>query len=270
MDPTPAPGGDYGEIVRQLRDIKDRLGELESPSGTQRYQSVPKLAALITNIQAQLDAYNASQYTNAQVDAKDAAVAGQIQPAINVTLAGSVAIGGQFRAPDAVNFNITGTRRTAWLEDATGRLGYAPSTLRMKCDVRPADEERLLALLDIVPKTFIYRAEILRRIETRINDGPEYVYHREPRELGLIAEELDAAGLHEFVIYDPDGVPEGIEYSMLVVALQAVVRWLAERAEEQQQRSEELEAQVASHKNLIDALTARLDALDGGITDGTH
>lgn len=247
-DPTPAPFGD--EFYAQILELKRRVNELESPSGTQRYQSVQKLSALIDDIQAQLDAYNASQYTNAQVDAKDAAVAGQIQPAINATLAGAVTIGGAFRAPDAVGFNITGTRRTAWLEDSTGRLGYAPSTLRMKCGVRPADENRLLALLHIAPKTFIYRAEIQRRISTRINDGPQYVYKREPRELGLIAEELDAAGLHEFVIYDPDGVPEGIEYSMLVVAQQAVLR--------------HLDAHRRTQQNQIDALNARLDALDGG------
>lgn len=263
-DPTPAPGGDFGELFRLLQELRRRVSELETPSGTQQYQSVSKLTALINNIQAQLDAYNASQYTNAQVDAKDAAIAANINPSIAAALAGNVTVGGQFRAPDAVNFSITGTRRTAWLEDATGRLGYAPSTLRMKCDVRPADETRLLALLDIVPKTFLYRAEILQRISTRINDGPEFVYHREPRELGLIAEELDEAGLHEFVVYDPDGVPEGIEYSMLVVALQAVVRWLAARIEQHEVRIDALEARLASQQDQIDALTARLNALDGG------
>ncbi|WP_454112838.1 hypothetical protein [Microbacterium maritypicum] len=263
-DPTPSGGGDYGYLADQIQDLRARIGELARPSGTQRYQSVAKLSALIDNIQAQLDAYNASQYTNAQVDAKDAAVAGQIYPAIAATLAGNVTIGGQFRAPDAVAFQITGTRRTTWIEDATGRFGYAPSTLRMKCAVRPASEERLLALLDVAPKTFFYRDEIRRRTLTRINDGPHAVYKREPRELGLIAEEVDAAGLHEFVIYDADGVPEGIEYSMLVVALQAIVRWLAERIDQQQQRIDRLEQRVAAQQNQIDALTARLDALDGG------
>lgn len=259
-DPTPAPGGSYAELIAQLQAIKRRLSDLESPSGTQLYQAVPKLQAIVEDLQAQLEAWTATRYTNAAIDAKDAAVAVQIQPAINTsiasTLAGSVTVGGnlvtngQLRAPDAVTFNITGTRRTTWIEDATGRFGYAPSTRREKVGIRDANEARLLRVLDIVPKSFFYRAEIRRRYETRINAGPAYVHSREPRELGLIAEELDEAGLWEFVIYDADGQPEGIEYSMLVVAQQAVLR--------------HLDARCRAQDDTIAALTARLDALEGG------
>lgn len=251
-DPTPPAGGDLGALVRELEGLRRRVGDLEAPSGTQRYQSVQKLQALIDDIQAQLDAYMLGKYTNAQIDAKDAAVAGQIQPAINATLAGSVTVGGAFYNPDAVAYSITGTRRTAWLEDATGRHGYAPSTLREKAVIQPADEKRLVGLLGIVPKSFVYRAEVAKQAELAC-EGIEYM---PPRELGLIAEELDAAGLHEFVLYDTDGRPEGIEYSMLVVAQQAVLRHLNTLQLTQQKQ--------------IDVLTARLDALDTGGTDGAH
>lgn len=261
-DPTPAPRTDWGAIARELQALAKRIEDLESPSGTQIYQAVPKLRAIVEDLQRQLEEWTASRYTNAQIDGKDATVAGQIQPAINTsiasTLAGSVTVGGnlvtngQLRAPDAVSFNITGTRRTTWIEDATGRFGYAPSTRREKVDIRDADEARLLRVLDIVPRSFLYRAEIRRRYETRIAAGPEFVHPHEPRELGLIAEELDATGLWEFVIYDADGDPEGIEYSMLVVAQQAVLR--------------HLDARSRAQDDTIAALTARLDALEGGTT----
>lgn len=219
LDPR-TPVADLDRLAAELRALRDRLDLLEAPSGTSAFRSVEKLTALVNDIQAALDAYNASRWTNAQIQA---AIDGTISSRLGAsqTIGGNITIGGQFRAPDAVGFNITTTRRTAWLEDATGRLGYASSTQRVKTSIRDADEERLQALLDIVPKTFLYRPEILRRVNLRATYGIDYM---PPRELGLVAEDLDAAGFHEFVIYDADGLPEGIEYSMLSVALLAAAR----------------------------------------------
>ena len=211
---------DLGWLVDELDSISERLRTLEAPSGEALSSTVAKLQALVVDIQAQLDAWTASRYTNATIDAKDNAVAAQINPAIAATLAGNVTVGGVFYNPPAYNFDITYTRRTAWLGN-DGRLGYASSSAKKKTSIRPADEGRLARLLDIVPKSFIYREEVRRRTRLRINDGIDYV---PPRELGFIAEEVDAAGLHEFVIYGEDGEPEGIEYGMLVVALLAVDR----------------------------------------------
>lgn len=122
--------------------------------------------------------------------------------------------------PNAYNFDITYTRRTAWWGN-DGRAGYASSSRRKKTAIKPADEATLLALLDVEPKAFRYRAEILRRTALRINKGEDYV---PAVELGLIAEELDAAGLGFFVYHDEDGQAEGIEYGMLTVALLAIAR----------------------------------------------
>ena len=216
---------DLGWLVDELDDIAERLRTLEAPSGEALGSTVAKLHALVADIQAQLDAWAATRYTNSQIDAKDSAVAAQIDPAITSRLAGNVTVGGNFYNPNAYDFDITYTRRTAWLGN-DGRLGYASSSAKKKTSIEPADEGRLARLLDIVPKSFIYREEVRRRTRLRINDGVDYV---PPRELGLIAEELDAAGLHEFVIHGEDGEPEGIEYGMLVVALLAIDR--AQRAE---------------------------------------
>lgn len=227
---------DIGWLVDELDDFARRLRTLEAPSGESLNSTVAKLQALVADIQAQLDAWTATRYTNATIDAKDAFVLAQINPAvsggISTMLAGSPTIGGNLvvngqhnvggglYAPNAYSTDITWTRRTAWWGN-DGRAGYASSSRRKKTAIKSADERALLALLDVEPKTFRYRAEIIRRTSLRINAGEDYV---PAHELGLIAEELDEAGLGAFVFYGDDGQPDGIEYGMLTVALLAIAR----------------------------------------------
>ena len=228
---------DLGWLIDELDDISERLRTLEAPSGEALGSTVAKLTALVADIQAQLDAWIATRYTNAQIDSKDTAVYNQINPLIAATLAGDVTVGGNLYNPNAYNFDITYTRRTAWLGN-DGRLGYASSSRDKKIGIRPADEDRLARLLDIVPMSFFYRAEIARRTRVRVNDGVDYTPERE---LGLIAEELHDAGLHEFVIYDEEGEPEGIEYGMLTVALLAVDREQRRELDEIRERLDRME-----------------------------
>jgi hypothetical protein len=235
---------ELGPLIDELDDVQRRLRQLEAPSGEQLAQVVEELEALVNDIQAQLDDYIANDaYTKAQVDAKVASP-GAIAPT-TITASGAVQLNSTLRVPNAYAFDITYTRRTGWWGD-DGRAGYASSSARKKTAIEPADEERLARLLDLVPKTFYYRAEIARRTSRRINEGIDYV---PAKELGLIAEELDALGLREFVYYDDEGRPEGIEYSMLAVALLAVAR-------AQHVREVERDARV-------DALAARLARLEG-------
>lgn len=214
--PRPSQGSipsELGWLIDTLDDYERRLRVLEAPSGEALGNTVAKLAALVANIQAQLDTYLGTRYTNSQIDAVAA-------NAVASALAGNVTIGGAFYVPNAYNTNITWTRRTGWWGN-DGRAGYASSSRRRKTAIVPADEEALGALLDVQPVNFRYRAEVARRTALRINDGIDYV---PPVELGLIAEDLDAAGLSSFVYYDEDGQPEGIEYGMLTVALLAIAR----------------------------------------------
>ena len=238
--PNPrTPISDEDRIARELQLILDRLRALEAPTGTSLYQTVDKLRALVEDIQAQLDAYNAARWTNAQISA-------EIGSQIGGTLAGNVSVGGQLNvgaalyAPNAYNTDITYTRRTAWWGN-DGRAGYAASSRRKKAAIKNADEGQLLALLDIAPKAFRYRAEIRRRTALRINDGEDYV---PAVELGLIAEELDEAGLGFFVYHDEHGQAEGIEYGMLTVALLAIAR-------RQRGEIEEMRADIADIREAI-------------------
>lgn len=205
---------ELGPLIDRLNDYEERLRKLEAPSGEALSSTVAKLQALVANIQAQLDAWVAGRWDNAQITA-------QINAAHVAHDAGSVTIGGELRVPNAYGFDITYTRRTAWWGN-DGRAGYASSSRTKKTSIRPADAAALTKLLDAEPKSFIYRPEIRRRTTLRINEGIDYV---PARELGLLAEELVELGLDFFVYFNEEtGAPEGIEYGMLTVALLAIAR----------------------------------------------
>lgn len=218
-------------LIDELDSLGERLKTLEAPSGEALSSTVAKLTALIADIQAQLDAWVASRWTNAEIVA-------QITSQINSKLAGSVTIGGAGTISGAATFgstitspvtystdigSIPGARRTLWVKDS-GLFGFASSSRERKTEIRPADFD-VEAILSIEPKVFRYREAV-----RRWGEMPEDERGPEPGlEVGFIAEELDDAGLGAFVFYDGEGRPEGIEYSMLVVAQQAALRDLAAR-----------------------------------------
>lgn len=145
LDPR-TPVEDVARFGAELREIKRRLDLLEAPSGTQAFRTVAKLQALVEDIQAQLDAYMASRYTNAQIDALiDQKVAAAIAAAFagNVSITGSLTVngaiagaslstggsltaGGAVTLPDVYNTDIGslgGARQTVWVREG-GRIGH--------------------------------------------------------------------------------------------------------------------------------------------------
>lgn len=207
-------------LIDALDDIQARLKTIEAPSGEALSSTVAKLQSFVSDIQAQLDAWASGRWTNAQITAQIAAL-------INSTFAGNVAFGGTITSPVTYNTDlgsIPGAHRTLWVKDS-GLFGFASSSRERKTEIEPLDLD-VDAVLSIEPKTFRYR-EAVRRYEEM--DEDERVGLEPRREVGFIAEELDDAGLGAFVFYDGEGRPEGIEYSMLVVAQQAALRDLAAR-----------------------------------------
>jgi len=102
-------------------------------------------------------------------------------------------------------------------------LYQVSSSIRYKVDVEDhhVDQD---ALLSIVPKSWRDKAEAEAHPDTT------------SRYVGFIAEELDALGLSEFVVYNPDGTPESVAYDRLTVGLLDVVKtqqqqiaWLTEK-----------------------------------------
>jgi hypothetical protein len=72
---------------------------------------------------------------------------------------------------------------------------------------------------------------------------------------GLIAEEVDAAGLSEFVQYSADGSPDALAYgNMVSLCIKAI--------QEQQALITALTAQITAQQASLDSLTARITALE--------
>lgn len=98
----------------------------------------------------------------------------------------------------------------------TGQLGYAASTKRLKQDIKKADLT-VEQGLSLVATAFRYKQDV----KDQGDDAKETV--------GLIAEDLDEAGLGVFVIYDDKGKPAGIHYERAWIALIPVIQDLETR-----------------------------------------
>tara|TARA_R110000824_G_scaffold74599_4_gene189534 strand:+ start:4307 stop:5182 length:876 start_codon:yes stop_codon:yes gene_type:complete len=118
------------------------------------------------------------------------------QPNLN-TWASSVQINPN-QIPTADNLDLQ-------LNTTTGEVTKHSSSLRYKHDVRPLPFSSYSKLLQLEPKKFKWN-------------------HDRQESIGLIAEEVDALGLTDFVNYDIDGRPDGVKYKLLAVGLIGVLK----------------------------------------------
>ena len=123
---------DLGDLIDELNGIEARLRTLEAPSGEALGSTVAKLQALVADIQAQIDAWAATRWTNDQIDARIYAIVGSIL-AGNVTIGGSLNVLGDaqvigaIRAPGVRGTDLTsvGSRIVVWQGGpADPRLGH--------------------------------------------------------------------------------------------------------------------------------------------------
>lgn len=116
---------------------------------------------------------------------------------------------------DIYNRNITWTRRTVWVGD-NGHLGYASSSRRHKQDIAPFDiTDAQVEALQVVSYRYI------AQVAAKGNDAAT--------EVGLLAEDLEEAGLGWALFYDDEGRPEGINYELIALALIPYVHRLSAR-----------------------------------------
>lgn len=213
----PAPAGEgFGPLIRELDELKRRVAELEQPTGTSMNSLLQQVQEAIANINATVTAaIAANSYTKTQIDSKIASP-GNISPG-TVTASGNVS--GQ-RGTFPVGVNSTGVYNTlltyggpysSQYVHQDGTMGYVPSSARYKQDIMSATlDPAVLRQLRVV--TFRYIAAVE-------NLGDEAAV-----EIGLIAEEVDALGLAWLVDYDSDGLPMGVRYDRLALAL---IPWMA-------------------------------------------
>lgn len=211
-----------GEFQKMIREIMRRLSALEAPTGTQFSQAVKKILALFETLDAQVAAaITANSYTKAQIDSKVWPV-GQIS--------GVMAPGqGGTGTANVHSTTSTGTQLQVFVRP-DGNLTVGASSERFKRFIEKWGPD-LAALMTLPTRSFEWR------------DYPGET------DIGLIAEEAYAAGLHWLVRFDGP-VIEGIRYERLSVAMLAV--------------TQDLHAQIAEQAQRIDDMEARLSALEEG------
>lgn len=113
-----------------------------------------------------------------------------------------------------------------------GALIRSTSAAKYKQDIQPASDYADYGdkLINLTPKIWLDKAEVKRyKEDSAKNKKPDYYY-------GLIADELDQAGLKKLVTYGKDGQVEGIQYDRLAVALLPIIKKLKEEVQELKER----------------------------------
>lgn len=153
---------------------------------------------------------------------------------INLDARGRVAIQAQY-FHSYPTYNKTTSAGANVYVAPDGALVRSSSARKYKTDIQDADNDYGAKLVELTPQKWIDKAEKKRYEEDPENNKkPGYYY-------GLIADDLDAAGLDMLVNYGAEGEVEGINYDRLAVALLPVIKSLKD--------------QVASLKEQIKALT---------------
>ncbi|NRG47563.1 hypothetical protein HRF87_22820 [Bacillus sp. CRN 9] len=124
-----------------------------------------------------------------------------------------------------------------------GTLGRAGSARRFKLLIEDMDQEQFPKILQVNPRTWFDKGQTERysSLLEREANGEEIDWENEDvgelkRITGVIAEEVEAAGLNEFVQYkrEPDGTHsvQGVAYERLWLPLIPIVRSLVSRVEQ--------------------------------------
>lgn len=99
----------------------------------------------------------------------------------------------------------TGTGVDLEIDTSTNEVFRVASSLRYKKDIVPISPKELNSILELTPVRFKWK-----------NNGKPSV--------GLIAEEVDSVGLKDFVIYNENGEPDGVNYKLLTIGLISVLK----------------------------------------------
>jgi len=223
-----APRDGMDALTGPMADSRERLRELERPTGTSIGSLVQQVQQTLANIVAQVNTIatnwmNANSYTKAQIDNQIANPPAGSNVSGNVAASGSISAGGLANFPagiqslDARNRVLTSSYAVGYW-DGSGRGGTVPSALRYKQDISPADTSELVEAMRTIA---LVRYRYIQAVE-ELGDAAPYL-------LGSIAEYFVAAGLSEWVFFSDDGEPDGINYERLTIPLIAAFQSLDKR-----------------------------------------
>ena len=99
----------------------------------------------------------------------------------------------------------TGSFNDLEIDTSTGEVYRAASSLRYKKDIEPLSPQYLNTILKLTPVSFKWKS----------NDN---------KSVGLLAEQVHDVGLTDFVTYNENGEPDGVNYKLLTIALISVLQ----------------------------------------------
>lgn len=136
---------------------------------------------------------------------------------------------------------------------SSGHIKMTSSSIRYKINVEEQPIEKSKQLLGIVPKTWHdkidserYANYLTRKESGEDVDDSEWQQCSPIRRIGgLIAEEVEQAGLKEFVFYEDDGVtPQGLMYDRIWTLLIPIVKEHEEKVKAMQDKIDLLESRL--------------------------
>jgi hypothetical protein len=115
---------------------------------------------------------------------------------------------------------------------SNGVLGRSTSASKYKKSIETVtDMELSERFLQLEPKSWIDKTQSYEQLLSQMGYGEfvDQTFADLPRHYGLIAEDLVAAGLSQFVLYGSDGQVEGIQYERVWILLFPIIKDLRER-----------------------------------------
>lgn len=269
-------------LTEAVAEQASTVRELGKPSAAQIYKTLEEVRTLVVNLAERVDnLVNTITYDRAAIDSKDSAVlavantkaplshthdgsaivSGVIGVQVDTiglirgsTVVSTGALQGASVFNGSASVDITAGRVATWARISDGFTGTASSSKHKKLLVEGVGELDVDAIMAMSLRHYHFRAEVARRDDPTAPGyvGPSY---NPPTELGMFAEDLDEAGLWQFVVYraptemfqvengdgelmfEEDGetpimaerrtgppVPVGIHYELWALALHAVLQ----------------------------------------------
>ena len=212
----------FGKMRASSEAVSKDVRDLQRTDGAQYARALERIRSLVAGLDAQVaDAITTYSMTRAEINAK-------IWPVGQISGVMAPGQGGTGTA-NVHSTTSTGTQLQVFVRP-DGNLTVGASSERFKRFIERWGPD-IAALMSLPTRSFEWR------------DYPGET------DIGLIAEEAYAAGLHWLVRFDGP-VIEGIRYERLSVAMLAV--------------TQDLHAQIAEQAQRIDDMEARLSALEEG------
>jgi hypothetical protein len=198
LDGVDATARQFAELKRQIQELSPSIVGSVKPMVDQITAMYQEIQVLTGNLDKRVqESIDRNSYTKGEIDAKVQAWNwGVLSPARGGT--------GTVNAYE--NLFTVGPWRAAWVLN-DGTVGTAQSIREVKSNICDADE--------FIP------VDALRRVKWQVftmkDDENQHLDDAQPM-VGMIADDLDEAGLGFFCEYDDDGSLVGINYPMLGVA----------------------------------------------------